>query len=882
MGTEGQWRLSSQSDARWQASGESVSFDGRNVPPEAKRAVDELKKRLQSAPPSDLACRFQPLHKSLPTPALHQLFEVHVLAAADKLESFAALFPEGEEGGPRFLPEQGELQFLDWEQKPTHHFKAQVLGVEYSEKANWRWAWHGDAFPTEITRVARRIHKFGQERQVPEFVNPGVPLGNQQDRPWFNGDYLALTALGLAGADAYYVLESNGRKTYLLLTVPSGLPAPESLPVRMGVILRRQFARWGEGFPAKGHRRAVRTYAHLNKCRLEETSETHFQLHTPAGELLHVHFEATGAFHTFECPTDGTVASEIESFDAGVLDESILNTKSVHDIVDTDDVKAIAAGAGWWKVISHSDIRWNCSGTTQSRDEFCSPPEADEAIEQLKSKLGSPPPLDIEIEFEPMRAAQSDEYLDLAPLDSRPSLGLRTLFAAHAARSHEKQLHLADYLAGEVPEWKLILEEGVLRLNLKERREKLDLEIQFLGLVSYRRETQWQWAWSDLEFDIPKELLKGVNKLRRLGTQNEIPELSEPHFPLGPDGEQPWFNGNYLALLASGLCGADFYYSIPWDDKVVLYLLVHNAQLFADTPTAAEMTRTLRDLVGHWGAALPLETHLQLVQAYTRQTGCTATVEQADKREYQTPAGETLRVFFERDGKIGSVESTSQQSRLPDRVPGKAAATAPTRPLETQTASGAAARGTGAMHLVKKLLGRGQPAAQDYIDRAATSLTAGDWESAHTDLCEAVRIEPNNPAAWRARGEAWLDYGENLDQALADLQEALMRGPPNAQTLAARGRAWLRKQNFEQAIVDCTEALRLDAEFAPAYLHRGEARAELGDHKEALEDFFEYATREPFDFQPFVLSARSHRALGDAAAATESESRAHDLGWSPK
>lgn len=878
MGTEGQWRLSSRTDSRWQASGESLSFDGRSVPPEAKQAVEKLRESLASPPPPDLACRFHPLHKSLPTGALRQLFEIHVLAAADKLESFAALFPEGEEGGPKLLPEQGELIFLDWDDQPRHRFKAQVIGTEWPANGVWQWAWHLDEFPDELTRTSRRLHKFGVERRVAEFVNRSVPLGTPQDRPWFNGDFLALTALGLAGADAHYVLEADGKKIHLLLTVPGGLPAPESVPVRMGVVLRTQFSRWGEAFPAQGHRRAVRTYSQLNKCRLQEVSESHFELYTASGELLHVHFEATGAFHTFECPTDETSDRDVERLDIGSLETGFNLTGSSQGVIENGGTADHATAAGWWKVICHSDSRWNCSGPTQSRDEFCTPPEADDAIERLQLELGATAPPDIEIEFQPVRG-ETEEYLDLAPLDARPSVGLRTLFAAHAARSHEKQLQLANYMAGEVPEWKLLLEEGLLRLNLKERRARIDLEIQFLGLVSYRRETQWQWAWSDLEYDIPPALLQGVQKLRRLGQQNDIPELSEPHFPLGPESEQPWFNGNYLSLLASGVCGADFFYSIPWDDKVVLYLLVHNSEVFPDpSHDAAEMTRTLRDLLQHWGTALPLESHVQMIQAYTRQTGCAVITEQTDKREFSTPRGDTLRVLFEHDGRIGSVEFSMQGPRLPDLAPGSVSGTAVTRPLEAQ-ATAAGPRGTGAMHLVKKLLGRGQPAARDYLERAAVSLTAGDWEAGHADLCEAIRLEPNNPTAWQARGEAWLEHGENIDQALADLQEALMRGHPTASLLTSRARAWLRKQQFEQAVTDCNEAIRLDADFALAYFLRGEASAELGLHEQALDNFLEYSLREPFDFQPFVLGARSRRLLNDTAGADRDEARARELGW---
>lgn len=853
MGREGHWSLASRQDPRWQADGDSLSFDGRSVPPEAKRALEALRKQLGSAPPPDVTCRFHPLQKSLPTTALAELFQSHLLAAADKLESFAALFPEGEEGGSKFHPETCELLFLDWDQQPTRRYSAQALGFELTDSRLWRWAWQGDELPQEATRVARRLFKFGQERQIAEFINAQVPLGNSTDRSWFNAEYLALICCGLAGAHATVAVSHGDKLLHLLVTVPDGLPPAESVAVRMGVVLRKQFSRWGEGFPARTQRRALRAYAQLNKCELQEISELEFNLRTPPPkqELLKVHFEPTGAFRTFEYADETAYDGSLES-------------------VELDAAPASASPTGWWKIVCQSDARWNCQGQTASRDEFCTPPEADEAIERMKRQFGQVSPIDLEIDFQ--AASQQEEFLDLAPLDARPSSALRTLFAAHAARSHEKQLQLADYLAGEAPEWKLLPEEGILRLHLKERRIKVDLPIQFLGLVSYRQETQWQWAWSDLEYDIPKGLLKGVEKLRRLGIQNELSELSDPHFPLGPETDQPWFNGNFLALIASGFCGADFFYSIPWDEKIVLYLLVQDSDLTSEAPqTGAAMTRSLRDFLNHWAPALAPESHLQLIQAYTRQKGCTATLDQSDKREFKTPAGDTLRVLFDRDSRISGVEFNSVEPRLPDR------GTVPTMP--TAIVPGNPRGATGAMHLVKKLLGRGQSAATDYVERSKTSLETGDWDSAHADLCEALRLEPDNVAAWGLRGEGWLDHGNNVDQALADLQEALMRGGPNPHLLTIRARAWLKKEQYEQAATDCSEALRVDGEFLEAYLIRGDAFAEQGHHDQAIADYTEYSHRVPLDPRSFVRRARCWQVQRSTVRAEQDLVRARELGW---
>jgi len=73
---------------------------------------------------------------------------------------------------------------------------------------------------------------------------------------------------------------------------------------------------------------------------------------------------------------------------------------------------------------------------------------------------------------------------------------------------------------------------------------------------------------------------------------------------------------------------------------------------------------------------------------------------------------------------------------------------------------------------------------------------------------EAIRLDPNNPAAYLSRGDAW--FGKHdYDKAIADYTEAIRLDPNNAGAHRARGYAWTAKGEPDKALVDYKEAARL-------------------------------------------------------------------------
>jgi len=119
--------------------------------------------------------------------------------------------------------------------------------------------------------------------------------------------------------------------------------------------------------------------------------------------------------------------------------------------------------------------------------------------------------------------------------------------------------------------------------------------------------------------------------------------------------------------------------------------------------------------------------------------------------------------------------------------------------------------------------------AEAYYSRGIEYGKKGDYDSAISDLTEAMRLKPNQPKdlalAYNARGNSYYKK-KDYDRAIADYNEA-MRLNPNlmkenyirdgairreqnffAEAYNARGYAYAKKKDYDRAIADYTEAIR--------------------------------------------------------------------------
>jgi tetratricopeptide (TPR) repeat protein len=151
-------------------------------------------------------------------------------------------------------------------------------------------------------------------------------------------------------------------------------------------------------------------------------------------------------------------------------------------------------------------------------------------------------------------------------------------------------------------------------------------------------------------------------------------------------------------------------------------------------------------------------------------------------------------------------------------------------------------------------------------------------------LNEAIRLDPDNVAAYTLRGDAYGELGQS-DRAIASYNEAVRliesRSVEVSHELAAtaynnRGNEYLRMGQPDRTIADCTKAMGFDSDFALPYTNRGLAYATKGMLDEAVADYGEAIRCDPKDYRPYynrglvLLDKRHHpRAAADFTTAIQ-------------
>ena len=114
------------------------------------------------------------------------------------------------------------------------------------------------------------------------------------------------------------------------------------------------------------------------------------------------------------------------------------------------------------------------------------------------------------------------------------------------------------------------------------------------------------------------------------------------------------------------------------------------------------------------------------------------------------------------------------------------------------------------------------------------------------DFDKAIELDPDNTNAYRLRGVAYNNLGQN-DQALQDLNKAIELNSNDISAHYNRGIAYYNLKQYEQAVQDFNQAIK----FYPysrkvfAYYDRGMAYYKLEQYERAIQDFDKAIELEP-------------------------------------
>ena len=154
-----------------------------------------------------------------------------------------------------------------------------------------------------------------------------------------------------------------------------------------------------------------------------------------------------------------------------------------------------------------------------------------------------------------------------------------------------------------------------------------------------------------------------------------------------------------------------------------------------------------------------------------------------------------------------------------------------------------------------------------FLDRGIMFANQGNYEMAIADFTQAIKLDPNNAAAYCNRGVVYDDYDRAIadfnhaikldpnyatayynrgvayynvgdyDGAIAEFNQVIKLDPNNANTYNNRGITYYNKGEYDHAIADYTEAIELDPNFVDAYYNRGITYEKKDDYNRALTDY---------------------------------------------
>jgi tetratricopeptide (TPR) repeat protein len=136
-------------------------------------------------------------------------------------------------------------------------------------------------------------------------------------------------------------------------------------------------------------------------------------------------------------------------------------------------------------------------------------------------------------------------------------------------------------------------------------------------------------------------------------------------------------------------------------------------------------------------------------------------------------------------------------------------------------------------------------------DRGDKYFGQGDYDRAIREYTEAIRLKPNEAAAYLARACAY-DEKQDYDRAIADYSKLIQLKPRDALVYFARGRAYYEKENYDKAIADYNEAVRLEPNDAMTYYSRGCAYDGKEDYDRAIADYSETIRLDPHHVNAYI------------------------------
>lgn len=161
----------------------------------------------------------------------------------------------------------------------------------------------------------------------------------------------------------------------------------------------------------------------------------------------------------------------------------------------------------------------------------------------------------------------------------------------------------------------------------------------------------------------------------------------------------------------------------------------------------------------------------------------------------------------------------------------------------------------------------------EYFYEAYVAEAHGEYDRAIPDWNEVLRLNPNNLAAMKNRGLAYL-HKEDWAHSIADYSEAIRRKPNDVAAFDGRGYARFQQDNWDQAIGDFEAAIRLNPRNWALYRNLGRVYLMKGDWDTAITNFTKTIQLNPRDDWAYNCRAYAFEEQGNLDAAIADYRRA--------
>ena len=121
------------------------------------------------------------------------------------------------------------------------------------------------------------------------------------------------------------------------------------------------------------------------------------------------------------------------------------------------------------------------------------------------------------------------------------------------------------------------------------------------------------------------------------------------------------------------------------------------------------------------------------------------------------------------------------------------------------------------------------------LTQASQFLCAGDYNKTIETCNDALKIDPNCPAAYYVRGFAHR-YQEKYDLAVLDFTQAVAIDPKYTSAYYGRAISFAYLGDYKSALADFDAAIRLDPRYAEAYFNRARVYYDMEDYDKAWAD----------------------------------------------